>query len=171
MIKFTIPIAPVTKKNSQRILKNRRTGKRFIAPSENYEDYEAQALWFIPTLTKPINEPVNVKCLFYMSTRRQCDLPNLLEAIDDCLVKKGLLADDNYKIIATHDGSRVYYDKENPRTEVYIKRGKMRIVDADEIIKQLHKMGGCDAERETWARGWDDAISAAIQIVNDAPTI
>ena len=67
-----------------------------------------------------IDKTVNVKCLFYMPTHRLCDLVNLLEAIDDILVKRGILKDDNYTVIASHDGSRVYYDKNNPRTEVYI---------------------------------------------------
>jgi len=55
-----------------------------------------------------------------MPTRRKCDLSNMLEALDDVLVKYGLLEDDNYTIVESHDGSRVLYDKENPRTEVYI---------------------------------------------------
>lgn len=67
-----------------------------------------------------ISAPVNVKCLFYMPTRRRCDLTNLLEAIDDVLVTYGVLADDNSNIIVSHDGSRVLYDKDNPRTEVVI---------------------------------------------------
>ena len=69
-----------------------------------------------------IADPVEVKCLFYMPTRRKVDLTNLLEAIDDILVYAGTLADDNSSIIVSHDGSRVLYDKENPRTEVYISR-------------------------------------------------
>jgi hypothetical protein len=36
------------------------------------------------------------------------------------MVKAGLLKDDNYKILASHDGSRVMVDKNNPRTEVEI---------------------------------------------------
>jgi Holliday junction resolvase RusA-like endonuclease len=55
-----------------------------------------------------------------MGTHRKCDLTNLLEAIDDVLVKAGVIEDDNYTIIASHDGSRVHYDKENPRTEIII---------------------------------------------------
>ena len=60
-----------------------------------------------------------------MPTKRKCDLTNLLEAVDDVLVKHGIVADDNYTIIESHDGSRVLYDKENPRTEIYI----------DEVLK------------------------------------
>ena len=119
MIKFTIPIAPISKKNSQRILINSRTGKPFIMPSAAYKDYEREAALFIPR-GACINTPVNVKCVFYMPTRRKCDLTNLLEAVDDILVKYGVLADDNYTIIESHDGSRVYYDKDSPRTEVVI---------------------------------------------------
>ncbi|MGN0451835.1 MAG: RusA family crossover junction endodeoxyribonuclease [Acutalibacteraceae bacterium] len=119
-MKFTIPLVPVSKKNSQRIV---LAGTRYIPlPSQKYTDYERQAVFFIPRLREPINYPVNVKCLFYMPTKRRCDLTNMLEAIDDVMVKHRLLADDNYSIIVSHDGSRVLYDKENPRTEVYITR-------------------------------------------------
>lgn len=119
MIKITIPLPPVTKKNSQRILCNKYTGKMFIAPSEQYEQYERKALWLIPK-RETIDKPVNVKCLFYMPTKRKCDLTNLLEAVDDILVKARVLADDNYTVIQSHDGSRIFYDKKNPRTEIYI---------------------------------------------------
>lgn len=127
MIKFTVKLPPITKKNSQQIryryVQDKKTGKPkrapYIAPSEAFTDYEQAALWFVPKGIY-INTPVNVKCLFYMPTQRTCDLTNLLEAIDDIMVTAGLLADDNYTVIASHDGSRVLYDKNNPRTEVEI---------------------------------------------------
>lgn len=121
MVNFTIPLTPVSKKNSQEIHINRKTGRRFISPSKKYREYEEQAGWFVPVISSPIDFPVNVKCLFYMPTKRKCDLTNMLEAIDDIMVKSGLLQDDNYTVIASHDGSRIYYDKENPRTEIEIK--------------------------------------------------
>jgi Holliday junction resolvase RusA-like endonuclease len=122
MIKITIPMPPVTKKNSMRIVRNRKTGKRRIMPSQQYMDYEAEALWHCKRarVQRPIEEPVEVKCLFYMPTRRRVDLTNLLESIDDVLVSAGVLKDDHSGIIVSHDGSRVLYDKDNPRTEVYI---------------------------------------------------
>lgn len=122
MIKFTIPLAPISKKNSQQIFINKATGKPFIMPSKKYKEYEAAALWYIPKKIF-INAPCNIKCLFYMPTKRKVDLTNLLEAIDDIMVKAGLLADDNFTIIESHDGSRVLYDKDNPRTEVIITEG------------------------------------------------
>lgn len=119
MIKFIIPLQPISKKNSQQIFINSKTGKPFIAPSAKYKEYESAAAWFIPK-HKRINEPVNIKCLFYMKNRQKCDLTNFLEAIDDIMVKVGLLADDNWTIVYSHDGSRILHDKNNPRTEVYI---------------------------------------------------
>jgi len=120
-IKIEIPLNPITKKNSQRIATNRLTGKMFIVPSEAFKQYERDAGYFVNRYSRlKINEPVNVQCLFYMKTRRLCDLTNLLEAIDDILVDAGVLVDDNYSIVAAHDGSRVFYDKENPRTEIII---------------------------------------------------
>lgn len=118
-MKFTVPLTPITKKNHQQIFRNKSTGKPFVTTSKEYKQYENDALWFIPK-GKQIDSPVNVKCLFYMPTRRRVDLTNLLESIDDIMVKAGLLSDDNYTIIASHDGSRVLYDKSNPRTEVEI---------------------------------------------------
>ena len=122
MISFTISLPPITKKNSQQILLNKATGKPFVMPSKQFKDYEKAALWFIPKRRQPIDFPVNIKCLFYMPTRRKCDLTNLLEAVDDIMVKSGLLADDNFTIIYSHDGSRVFYDKDKPRTEICITR-------------------------------------------------
>lgn len=119
MIKFTIPLAPITKKNSQQIMVNRATGKPFIMPSAKYKQYEKDAGLFIPKGVH-INAPVNVKCLFYMPTRRRVDKSNLEEAAHDVMVAAGLLADDNRDIIAATDGSRVFYDKDAPRTEVEI---------------------------------------------------
>lgn len=48
------------------------------------------------------------------------DLTNAEEAIDDILVHYGILADDNCNVLVSHDGSRVLYDKDDPRTEIEI---------------------------------------------------
>lgn len=63
---------------------------------------------------------MNVRCVYYMATRRKVDLANLIEATCDILVKAKVLADDNSQIVAAHDGSRVCYDKKNPRAEIWI---------------------------------------------------
>lgn len=119
--KYTIPLPPVTKKNSQRILVNRKTGMPFIAPSGAYKRYEEQAIYFLtPKPKTPLAGRYRVAAVFYMPTRRRVDLTNLLESAHDTLVAAKILADDNNTIIASVDGSRVLYDKENPRTEIII---------------------------------------------------
>ena len=121
MVKYTIPFAPVSKKNSQRIVTNRITGKPFIIQSPQYEDYEAAASYCLkPKPKNPIDYPVTVRCIYYMPTKRRVDMSNLMAATHDILVKYGVLADDNRDIIASVDGSRVHYDKQNPRTEIEI---------------------------------------------------
>ncbi len=125
-----IPINPKTKKNNQQIRYKkeiRRYGSRsvqkqtpFISQSDAYKQYEKDAGWFLTKINEPISVPVNVRCIFYRDSEQRCDLTNLLEAIDDILVKYGILKDDNFKILAGHDGSRVFIDRDNPRTEIYI---------------------------------------------------
>lgn len=123
MIKITIPGNPRTKKNSQQIMVNRKTGRPFVMPSAAFRQYQEEAgTYILPATRKGINYPVAVRCVYYMHTRRAVDLTNLLESTDDILVHCGVLADDNCRIIASHDGSRVRYDKQNPRTEITITR-------------------------------------------------
>ena len=118
--RYVIPLAPVTKKNSQTIAINRKNGKPFVLPSKKYQEYEYAAGHFLKAGTDARQYPVNVKCLFYMPTRRRVDLTNLHEAIDDILTRYGVVPDDNSDFIAGHDGSRVLYDHDNPRTEITI---------------------------------------------------
>jgi len=122
MIKLVIKGRPITKKNSQRILRNRRTGKPFIAPSENFINYQEESLYKLNSQYKgdPISISVNVKCLYYMPTKGRVDLSNLMESTHDILVKAKILKDDDSKIIVSVDGSRVLFDKENPRVEIII---------------------------------------------------
>lgn len=117
MIQFEIPLVPRTKKNSQQIIMV--NGRPKIIPSKAYKKYEKECGQYIP-FVKTIDEPVNVKAVYYMPTKRQVDLCNLHEALCDVLVRYKVVADDNSKIIATMDGSRVDYDKTSPRTEVTI---------------------------------------------------
>ena len=121
-IKFVILYAPITKKNSQRILINPGTKKPFIAQSEKYKSYEKGCEPYIKGKGESIDYPVNVKCLYYMPTRRRVDLVNLENATLDILTHYKVLADDNRNIVYSMDGSRVLYDKDNPRTEVTIEK-------------------------------------------------
>lgn len=110
-MKLVIFGEPATKKNSQRIIRL-GNGRRIIKPSAKFEEYQEMA--------GPYIRPVNVKCVYFMPTRRRVDLVNLLEATCDILVHYRVLSDDNSKIVVSHDGSRVLYDKERPRAKIDI---------------------------------------------------
>lgn len=128
-MQFTINLNPVTKKNSSRIagIGKRcfacgKSERQIILPSKQYSQYEKDCKAFMPKLREPISEPVNIKALFYMKTRRKVDLVNLQEALLDVLVKYKVISDDNSNVVASMDDSRVFYDKNNPRTEVTIEK-------------------------------------------------
>lgn len=121
-MRVVIPFPPITKKNSQRII---RAGSRsLITQSEQYVAYERDCMLYLAKYRpeKPIDYPVNVKEIYYMPSLRRVDLLNLQAATDDILVKAGILVDDNSKIVVSHDGSRVRIDRKNPRTEIWIER-------------------------------------------------
>lgn len=116
----TIESSPHTKKNSQVIAKH--NGRTFVVQNKLYKKYEKECLDVIEPPEKPIDIPVNVQMRFFMPTRRRVDLVNLQQACLDILVRAGVLEDDNFNIVYSMDGSRVFYDKENPRTEIEISR-------------------------------------------------
>ena len=115
-----IPLNPITKKNSAQIVTKKRTGRPMVIPSKAYRQYEKDCGYFIAGKGLKINYPVNLKAVYYRKDRRKVDLSNLHEALQDILVKYEVLEDDNYTIVASHDGSRVEIDRENPRTEIEI---------------------------------------------------
>ena len=118
---ITLGIPPITKKNHQDIIWNKKTKSPMIIPSKQYRKFEKACAEFIPQMPFQMFDcPVNVKCEYYMPTHRKVDLVNLEEATLDVLVKYGILFDDNSNIVASMDGSRVLYDKEHPRTEIEI---------------------------------------------------
>lgn len=118
---ITLTGAPRTKKNSQRIVRRGRYSS--ILPSEAYIEYAGDCgvqLLAQRATNTGIDYAVNVACVYYMPTRRRVDLVNLLEATCDILKDNFVVLDDNAGIIAGHDGSRVLYDKRNPRVEITI---------------------------------------------------
>jgi len=118
--KIIIPIQPVTKKNHGQIVPIKGTKRHIILPSEQFRDYRTAAMYYIRMRVNPIKTAVNLRCLFYMGSKRRVDLVNLLQCVCDILVDANLLEDDNSNIVVSMDGSRVLYDKQHPRTEIEI---------------------------------------------------
>lgn len=123
-IKFTVFGNPVTKKNSQEIIQVDRGGggKRPIPiQSKQYQQYRRDFLMQIPGSARlNIDTPINLKCVYYMATRRPVDITNLYSATNDLLVDGNVLMDDCRDVVASTDGSIVLLDRENPRVEITI---------------------------------------------------
>ena len=155
MLKLKIEGTPVTKKNSQRIILI--GGHPKIMPSKQYKEYEEMALRQLmaqPTPVAPISVPVTVSCTYWMPTHRRVDLVNLLEATDDILTRARIIQDDHAGIVASHDGSRVAYDKTNPRVEITIKEvqeGGRRPTKAE----QTGGLPGCTSGPQNCENGGD----------------
>lgn len=111
--------APITKKNSQRMAVNRRTGRTFPIPSKPYVAWvkhaqlQARAQFFGAGRVK-INRPCRLKAIFYRK-RAAGDLDNFLAALFDMLQLAGLVEND--RLIASVDGTRLDKDAKRPRIE------------------------------------------------------
>jgi Holliday junction resolvase RusA-like endonuclease len=116
---IVIPGRPITKKNHSDIVRG-KDGRPFLIPSKQYRAYQEKAGWHLKHKGAKLSGRYNLKGVYYMPTHHKVDLANLLAATCDILVHYGVIADDNSDIIATHDGSHVGYDKENPRAEITI---------------------------------------------------
>ena len=138
-LEFVLYGQPATKKNSMRPIKvKRRNGTESLRllPSAAFEDYEADCLRQITGIyRRRITTPVNLKAVYHMKTIRTVDLVNLLEGTCDILRDAGVVEDDNRNVIASTDGSRVYWDKKNPRVEI-------TITDADPDYTQWENKKG-----------------------------
>lgn len=120
---FRINGKPATKKNSSNIIVHPKTGRPMLIPSKTYKDYEREAVAQLQAggiAGLHIEHPVNIMCTYYMPTRRRVDLTNLLSATMDILVKADVITDDNRDVAASNDGSRVYYDKNDPHVTIMI---------------------------------------------------
>jgi len=117
-----IPLMCRSKKNSQQIFRNRKTGKPYISQSDLYKEFEKNCGYFLNRYKTNIDYPINLKCTFYVPDRRKRDIVNLLNAIQDILVKYGVIADDNYQIVNSVDGSRIIYEKGREETIIEIQK-------------------------------------------------
>lgn len=117
-----IPLMCRSKKNSQEIHINCRTGKPFVSQGKLYKQFEAECGYYLLKFKKNISTPINLKCTFYVKDKRKRDIVNLLNAIQDILVEYGVIADDNYNIVKSVDGSRIIYEKGREETIIEIER-------------------------------------------------
>lgn len=122
-MKIEIPMLCRSKKNSQRIIVNPRTRKPMIIQSDLYKQFERDCGYYLNKYRGlNIDYPINLKCTFIVSDKRKRDIVNLLNAIQDILVKYNVIADDNYNVVASLDGTRIVYEKGVEKTIIEIER-------------------------------------------------
>lgn len=123
MLKFTIFLNPITKKNSQQIIyrTNPITKKQspMIIPSKVFKQYQKDAGWFLNAKKAP-EGVLNIKAIYYRETKHGVDITNLHSALHDVLTHYGVIEDDSFKFVGGTDGSRIKFDSTNPRTEIEI---------------------------------------------------
>lgn len=110
-----IPLLARPKKNSQEIIF--KNGHPLLIQSKRYLQFERDCAYFLKRYARHIETPINLKCTFYVPDRRRRDLCNLLEGIQDILVKYDVIVDDNYNVVTTVDGSRVIFEKRERRND------------------------------------------------------
>lgn len=120
VVELVIPGRPITKKNHQRIITNRRTGRPQVIQSKDYEAYEQACLWALKKYRVHFSGPVKLTARYWMPDRRSWpDLVGLLQATCDILEKAGIIEDD--RNVVSVDGSEIAgIDRENPRVEIKI---------------------------------------------------
>lgn len=117
-ISLTIPGSIRIKKNSKRIFAKGKFKR--VLPSEAYCLWESTAraeLWPTAAIIPPLSCPVEVTALCYVKGPLP-DLSGAMESVGDCL--QGIIWSDD-KLIFSWDGSRVFHDKEDPRTEITVR--------------------------------------------------
>ena len=119
-----IPLQCRSKKNSQQIYINQRTHKPFVAQSKLYKKFEQDCAYFLKKYALNIDYAINLKCTFYVKDKRKRDIVNLLNAIQDILVKYNVISDDNYKIVKSVDGSRIIYECGREETIIEITKAE-----------------------------------------------
>lgn len=128
LLSYIIELDTRTKKNHMTIAgtgpkcpKCGKKARQFVRQGRANTEYSMKAAHFLmPRPKKPLEGPVHLVYKVYTQTKRVVDDLNLYASLDDILVKEGVLKDDNRNIIRSRDGSRVNYDKERPRAEIYI---------------------------------------------------
>jgi Holliday junction resolvase RusA-like endonuclease len=100
----------IAKKNSRRVLKNRRTGKKFNAPSEAFEKYKTLAIQQIrkqlreegslmasiaaPRRKYKIDPPYRIDYFFGVKGKGLIDVDNAMASINDILQDAGVIDND-----------------------------------------------------------------------------
>lgn len=133
-VKLTYHGVIYSKKNSKRIVTNRRTWKPIIISNRNAKNQEAAMAWEFrdqaaiegwPTINRTPEEEAlrqyKVEIQVWQKDYRRRDLDNQATAILDGLVAAGVLPDDRCDIVPSLEIKYKGLDRDDPRAEIKIK--------------------------------------------------
>lgn len=112
-----------SKKNSKRIVTNKKSGKPFIISSEIHGDWHKSAIPQMQTQWRgyEVTEyPIGITMIFWWKDLRRHDLDNGVSTILDALKDAGVIEDDYYKFVNCIQAQYGGLDRTNPRVEIYI---------------------------------------------------
>jgi Holliday junction resolvase RusA-like endonuclease len=114
-LEIILPGNVISKKNSKRICRGRLlSSKAFLA----YEKACLQELMF--RRVKWLGSyPVEMHCQFFRKTKQKFDYSNMMESLQDILVKAKVIADDDYQHVIPCRPSMAI-DKDNPRAVIIL---------------------------------------------------
>lgn len=110
-----IPLQCRSKKNSEQI--------------KLYKEFESECGYYLMGYRRGIDFSINLKCTFYVPDKRKRNIVNLLDVIQDILVKYGVLVDDGYDIVNSLNGSKIIYEKGREETIIEIEDVEQMSVD------------------------------------------
>lgn len=106
-----------SKKNSRNLFI--RNGKQVNIPNKKYLEWEQNAMQELSIYKGQADGKVMIDYMFYVVDRRRRDLSNMIQSVEDVLVKKGLIKDDAWEYVCIGSADAAV-DKDNPRVEFSI---------------------------------------------------
>jgi Holliday junction resolvase RusA-like endonuclease len=111
------------KKNNKRVVYNKKTGKPFIMTDKDTDAYIKDAISQLKEQFegyKISGYPITVQMVFYYPTKHRKDIDNSTSTILDCMVKAGVIEDDDVLHVNELYSFFGGYDKDEPRVEILL---------------------------------------------------
>lgn len=112
-------LGQVPSQKNRKPIARRKDGSSYPYTPKEVKDWQNDALKQLMAYRGRAEGRVVMTYQFYVKDNRRRDLTNMMQAVEDILVKAGLLKDDCWQYVGI-GGADAEIDKANPRVEVYI---------------------------------------------------
>jgi Holliday junction resolvase RusA-like endonuclease len=90
-----------------------------MVSNQQHRDWEVAALWQLKAQPAWPDYPATISCVFYNCDNRKRDNSNMLDSVQDVLVKAGVLVGDHWQVLDV-GGLHSEIDRKKPRVEIWI---------------------------------------------------